>query len=157
MVEKLTGLGVWDINAVESFAYEYDGYEPLFAPYPYRASDHNPTVIGLATVAPEVPATATISDPRPFRGDRITVTGTGFAPGERVTASLPSRVRGQLGTATADAEGRVTIRFTVPVALPPGDQEVRLTGTSGETASTGFQLRTALQELRDRLVRFFRG
>nr|WP_281371884.1 ExeM/NucH family extracellular endonuclease [Modestobacter versicolor] len=157
MVPKLTGLGVWDINAVESFAYEYDGYEPLFAPYPYRASDHNPTLVGLATVAPDVPATATISDPRPFRGERITVTGTGFAPGERVTASLPSRVRGQLGSATADAEGRVSVRFTVPVALPPGDQEVRLTGTSGETASTGFALRTALQELRDLLLRLFRG
>jgi 5'-nucleotidase len=152
---KLTGLGVWDINAVESSAYEYDGYQPLYAPYAYRASDHNPTVFGLATVAPDVPASASVSDPRPFRGDRVTVTGTGFTPGEKVTASLPSRNRGQLGTAVADADGRVAIRSTVPPTLPAGDQEVRLTGTSGKTASTGFQLRTPLEELVARLARWW--
>ena len=152
MLPKVTGHTIWDINAVESAAYQYTGYEGLFAPYPYRASDHNPTLIGVAT---SVPATASISDERPFRGDRVTVTGTGFRPGERVTASLPSRSRGQLGTAIADASGTVSITFTVPVALPAGDQEVLLRGDSGETASTGFELRTLLQELIDRLVRWW--
>jgi len=52
MLPRITGHTVWDINAVESFAYEYDApYEGLFAPYPYRASDHNPTVIGVDTKA----------------------------------------------------------------------------------------------------------
>jgi 5'-nucleotidase len=51
MAAKITGHTVWDINAVEPYAYEYDGYEPLFAPYAYRASDHNPTVIGVDTKA----------------------------------------------------------------------------------------------------------
>jgi predicted extracellular nuclease len=147
MAARLTGLGLWDVNAVESFGYEYDGYEPLYAPYAYRASDHNPTVFGI-----DVPATAAISDERPFRGDRVTVTGTGFAPGDRVTASLPSRIRGELGTEVADAEGRVAITVPVPVALPAGDQEVLLTGTSGETASTGFSLRPVLAELLARLL-----
>ena len=27
LAEKLTGMTVWDINAVESFAYEYDSYD----------------------------------------------------------------------------------------------------------------------------------
>ena len=50
MLPKVTGHTIWDINATESFAYEYDAtYEGLFAPYPYRASDHNPTVIGVDT------------------------------------------------------------------------------------------------------------
>lgn len=142
MVQKLTGLGVWDINAVESFAYEYDGYDPLYAPYQYRASDHNPTVFGVATAPQDVPVEAAISDDRPFRGDMITVTGTGFAPGERVSAALASRERGQLGSAVADADGTATITFRVPFALPAGDQEVRLTGASGEPASTGFELRS---------------
>jgi 5'-nucleotidase len=152
MVEKLTGLGVWDINAVESFAYEYDGYEPLYAPNAYRASDHNPTLFGM-----EVAATAAISADRPFRGDEVIVTGAGFVPGEQVSASLPSRNRGELGTAVADAGGRVSIRFTVPVALPAGDQEVLLTGTSGETASTGFALRPLPEELLARLIRWWDG
>ena len=51
MAARITGHTIWDINAVESFAYEYDGYEPLYAPYAYRASDHNPTVIGVDTKA----------------------------------------------------------------------------------------------------------
>jgi 5'-nucleotidase len=147
MVGKLTGLGVWDINAVESFGYEYDGYGPLYAPYAYRASDHNPTVFGI-----DLAAGATISEERPLRGDRVTVTGTGFAPGEQVTASLPSCIRGRLGTGTADADGRVSVAGVVPVALPAGDQEVLLAGTSGETASTGFSLRPPLEELLARLI-----
>ena len=50
MLPKLTGHTIWDINAVEPFAYEYDAsYPGLYAPYPYRASDHNPTLIGVDT------------------------------------------------------------------------------------------------------------
>jgi 5'-nucleotidase len=29
MYPKITGHSIWDINAVESFAYEYDGTESL--------------------------------------------------------------------------------------------------------------------------------
>ncbi|MCW2535814.1 MAG: hypothetical protein JWQ26_1513 [Modestobacter sp.] len=151
---KLTGLGVWDINAVESFAYEYDGYEPLYAGYPYRASDHNPTLVGITT---GTAATATLSAGRPFRGDRVTVTGSGFAAGEKVTATLPSRNRGRLGCAVAGPDGGVAITVTVPARLPAGDQQVLLTGDSGETASTGFRLRPVVVELLLRLVGFFTG
>jgi predicted extracellular nuclease len=50
MLPKVTGHTIWDINAVESFAYEYDApFEGLYAPYPYRASDHNPTLVGVDT------------------------------------------------------------------------------------------------------------
>ncbi|MEJ5913288.1 ExeM/NucH family extracellular endonuclease [Pseudokineococcus sp. 1T1Z-3] len=49
--ELVTGADVWDINAVESYAYQYDGYLPYFSPDPYRASDHDPVVVGLATGA----------------------------------------------------------------------------------------------------------
>jgi 5'-nucleotidase len=154
MRAKLTGLGVWDVNAVESYAYEYDGYEPLYASYPYRASDHNPTLIGIST---RTPATATIGADRPLRGDEVTVTGSGFAAGETVTATLPSRTRGQLGSAVAEPDGEVTITFTVPRRLPAGDQQVLLTGDSGEAAGTGFSLRPALVDLVLRLVGFLTG
>jgi hypothetical protein len=85
----------------------------------------------------------------------VTVTGTGFPPEERVTASLPSRNRGELGAAVADDEGSVTITFQVPSTLPEGDQEVLLTGTSGVQAGTGFALRPLLQDLLVRLVRWW--
>jgi 5'-nucleotidase len=150
MREQLTGLAVWDVNAVESSAYGYDGSERLSAPYAYRAGDHNPTLIGI-----DAAATATISDAEPYRRDQVIVTGAGFLPGEKVTASLPSRNRGQLGSAVADADGRVSLSVAVPVALPAGDQEVVLTGTSGEGASTSFHLRPLLEELLTRFIRWW--
>ncbi len=148
MVGQLTGLTVWETNAVESSAYQYDGYQPLFAADPYRASDHNPTVLGLALSPVDVPATATVSEPRPFRGDRVTVTGSDFGPGEQVTVTLGSR---RLGTGTADDAGTVSVVVRVPVLLSAGDQQLTLTGTSGETATTTVTLRTLLGELIDRL------
>jgi len=139
------------VQEVESPAHQYAGHQPFSSADPYRSGDHDPTLIGI-TPGTGVPAQATISEPQPFRADRVTVTGTGFEPGERVTATLPSLNRGQLGTAVADGEGTVSIRGTVPVQLPAGDQEVLLRGTSGETANTSFEVRSLLEELRDRLI-----
>ncbi|MEV4343639.1 ExeM/NucH family extracellular endonuclease [Actinoplanes sp. NPDC049596] len=51
MAKRVTGVDIWNINSGESFAYEYDGYAPFYAPDPYRASDHDPVVIGLRTTA----------------------------------------------------------------------------------------------------------
>ena len=123
---------------------------PPSPPSPPQVDDPQP-------VGPEVdlPVTATISDPAPLRHDEVTVTGTGFPPEERVTASLPSRNRGELGAAVADGEGSVTITFQVPAALPEGDQEVLLSGTSGLQTGTGFALRPLLQDLLVRLLRWW--
>ena len=48
LAAKVTGMDIWNINAEESYGYQYDApYEGLYAPYPYRASDHNPAVVGI--------------------------------------------------------------------------------------------------------------
>jgi uncharacterized protein len=47
MVDKITDLTHWNINAVESFAYQYDGDPLLYAPNPYRSSDHDPLILGI--------------------------------------------------------------------------------------------------------------
>ena len=44
---KVTGLAHWNINAVESFAYQYDGDPALYAVNPFRSSDHDPLVLGI--------------------------------------------------------------------------------------------------------------
>ncbi|MBA2390400.1 MAG: ExeM/NucH family extracellular endonuclease [Geodermatophilaceae bacterium] len=44
---KVTGVDIWNINAVESFGYQYDGTPSLYAPDQYRASDHDPILVGL--------------------------------------------------------------------------------------------------------------
>ncbi|MFY1634778.1 ExeM/NucH family extracellular endonuclease [Solwaraspora sp. WMMB335] len=51
LATRVTGADVWQINAVESYAFQYDGFPTFFDPGPYRASDHNPMVIGLDTGA----------------------------------------------------------------------------------------------------------
>ncbi|MEU5939645.1 ExeM/NucH family extracellular endonuclease [Micromonospora sp. NPDC047548] len=54
LASRVTGVDVWQINAVESFAFEYDGLAPFYEPTPYRASDHNPLVVGISTSAKPV-------------------------------------------------------------------------------------------------------
>ena len=47
LTEKVTGFAHWNINSVESFAYQYVGDPALYAPNPYRSSDHDPLVLGI--------------------------------------------------------------------------------------------------------------
>jgi uncharacterized protein len=44
---KVTGFAHWNINSVESFAYQYVGDPALYAPNAYRSSDHDPLVLGI--------------------------------------------------------------------------------------------------------------
>ena len=47
LAAKVTDLSHWNINAVESYAYQYVGAPELYAAHPYRSSDHDPLVLGL--------------------------------------------------------------------------------------------------------------
>ena len=47
LTDKVTDVTHWNINAVESFAYQYTGDPALYAPDPYRSSDHDPLVLGI--------------------------------------------------------------------------------------------------------------
>ncbi|WP_328464788.1 ExeM/NucH family extracellular endonuclease [Actinoplanes sp. NBC_00393] len=51
LAERVTGVDIWNINSVESFAYQYDGYGPFYSDNAYRSSDHDPVVVGLKTGA----------------------------------------------------------------------------------------------------------
>ncbi|AGZ46679.1 putative 5'-nucleotidase [Actinoplanes friuliensis DSM 7358] len=53
MAQRVTGVDIWNINSVESFAFQYDGFAPFYDAGPYRASDHDPVVVGLDTGAPK--------------------------------------------------------------------------------------------------------
>ncbi len=50
MAAKVTGVDVWGINAPESPAYQYDGLEALYDDDQFRASDHDPVVVGFEPV-----------------------------------------------------------------------------------------------------------
>lgn len=47
LTAKVTDVAHWNINAVESFAYQYTGDPALYADDPYRSSDHDPIVVGI--------------------------------------------------------------------------------------------------------------
>ncbi|MGY1682049.1 ExeM/NucH family extracellular endonuclease [Geodermatophilus sp. SYSU D01176] len=47
LTAKVTGVAHWSINSVESSAYQYAGDRALYAPGPYRSSDHDPLVVGI--------------------------------------------------------------------------------------------------------------
>jgi uncharacterized protein len=47
LTAKVTDVTHWNINAVESFAYQYTGDPALYAPNAYRSSDHDPLVLGV--------------------------------------------------------------------------------------------------------------
>jgi hypothetical protein len=103
-----------------------------------------------------VAASAAISNPTPFRGDQITVTGSGFTAGTTVRATLPAQNDRVVGTATAGPDGSVTISFTVPVLLPQGSYDVVLTAADGEKATTSFALYPVVQETLLRLIGWLR-
>lgn len=44
---KVTDVDIWNINAVESFGYQYNGFPALYDDDQFRASDHDPIIVGV--------------------------------------------------------------------------------------------------------------
>ena len=68
---KVTGADVWNINAEESVAREYSRYNynatDFYQPGPYRASDHDPVVVGLDLPTARWPRTTSAPVAAPVR------------------------------------------------------------------------------------------
>ena len=76
-------------------------------------------------------------------GAQLTVTGSGFAPGETVQIVLQS-THVTLGTAVAGATGLISKLVTIPANTPLGAQTIVLTGlTSARTASVALTVMPA--------------
>jgi len=80
----VTGVDIWNINSPESVAYEYSRFNynatNLYAPNQFRASDHDPEVVGLdlAKVGVPVPVELNLLNINDFHG-RIDANTTKFA------------------------------------------------------------------------------
>ncbi len=73
-------------------------------------------------------------------GDSVTVTASGFQPGEEVVATLFSTPI-SLGSATADSTGGLVATFTIPADIEPGDHRIELVGrSSGRTVSVAIEV-----------------
>ncbi|WP_318241519.1 ExeM/NucH family extracellular endonuclease [Cellulomonas avistercoris] len=93
---RATGADVWEINAEESIALEYSRYgyhgTSFHAPDPYRSSDHDPVVVGLAAGdANEGPVDLTFLNINDFHGriDANTVRFAGTVEQQRAAAEGP--------------------------------------------------------------------
>jgi 5'-nucleotidase len=105
----VTGRDVWQINAEESVGFEYSRYnynaELLYEPNQFRASDHNPELVGLSAPFTQqdstTSATATPSTVQKKKGtSRIDVTVSG-ALGATPTGTVEFWIAGrQVGSAT---------------------------------------------------------
>jgi predicted extracellular nuclease len=87
LVEDVESAAVWHINADEPSLFDYDmsfkrdAQDALFAPDPYRSSDHDPVLVGLDLTAPDTtpPTISVTADPSllfPPNGKPRTVTIT---------------------------------------------------------------------------------
>lgn len=62
LLEQVTGAAVWNINADEPDLIDYDmsfkkpAQDALYAPDPYRSSDHDPVLVGLELTRPDTVA-----------------------------------------------------------------------------------------------------
>lgn len=76
-LESVTGSDIWEINAVESVAYEYSRYNynltDFYAPNPYRSSDHEPHVVGISTQDEPAQSSLITSPVYGAYGDAITI------------------------------------------------------------------------------------
>jgi hypothetical protein len=101
-----------------------------------NTSDFSPCVAVTAQSALITPSTVP-------QGGAATGTGSGFAPGEQVDATLHSTPLA-IGTVTADPTGAVTVHFTVPADFAIGRHELVLVGrSSGHVAIVGFTVAAA--------------
>ncbi len=90
-LKRATGADIWEINAEESIALEYDRYNYhgtlYYAPDAYRSSDHDPVVVGLVNGAAK-PVNLTLLDINDFHGriDANTVKFAGTVEKEKAAA-----------------------------------------------------------------------
>ena len=73
---------------------------------------------------------------------------SGYTPGEKVTLVLHSTPK-TLGTFTADAQGVVTVKFTVPAGTSAGNHTLKVTRADGSVVSYAVTVAAAGKRLAD--------
>jgi predicted extracellular nuclease len=139
----VTGADIWNINSVESVAFEYSRHNnnvtDFYAPDVFRASDHNPEIVGIDVpdaepVATTVTATA---DEVPYgtAGEVEVDVESANATSGTVEVRDGSNV---LGTASVAEDGTATVTLP-PRSLPVGTHTltVAYSGDAANEPSTG--------------------
>ncbi|MGI8524049.1 MAG: ExeM/NucH family extracellular endonuclease [Nocardioides sp.] len=152
----VTGRDVWQIDAEESVGFEYSRYNynatQLYQPNQFRASDHNPEIVGLdapfTQADSSVSVTASPAVVQKKKG-RSTVTATVTSSGSATpTGTVDFYVNGaKVGSSTLSAAGvatmrvgpfanrgtvNVEVRYLGDTATNPGSATTTITVTNGK-------------------------
>ncbi|AXH35000.1 hypothetical protein DVJ78_05860 [Humibacter sp. BT305] len=111
-----------------------------FEQYAGQAADPVTLSYG-AVVPPVIVPTVTLSSGEVRQGEQLVVTGSGFGPGEQVSATVFSDPVA-LDPQTADSQGGVTFTWTVPADFATGAHTVEVASAAG-TASAPFTVTAA--------------
>jgi 5'-nucleotidase len=144
----VTGADIWNINSVEPIALEYSRYNynatNFYAPDQFRASDHDPLVVGLSFTDKVTPSVSfKVAQNRIIVGKTPPVViAKVSAPETTVTGDIEVYSDGKLvGTGTL-GEGVTPIRLPVYDKVGTYEIEVRYLGSDdAEAASASGQLR----------------
>ena len=105
--------------------------DPSVSPSPSASAPGQPS----ASQSPSAGPTATASSTRVEQGGSFTVSVTGLAAGEQISAVLNSQPLTITGIPAADARGAVTFRVTVPADFATGAHTLVITRADGSTLS----------------------
>ncbi|WP_300268116.1 HtaA domain-containing protein, partial [Microbacterium sp.] len=96
----------------------------------------------LVEDAPVTPVLALDGSSTVTQGGLLSVSGSGFEPGERLTAVVHSDPI-ELGAFTASDAGTVNVRWTIPADFTTGDHSLVITRPDGTTATAYFTVAPA--------------
>lgn len=128
LADDVTGAGAWTINSDESALYDYNrefksaSQFALWAPDPYRSSDHDPVVVGLDltppdTTAPELAVSASpdaIFPPnKKLRNVSVEVVATDDSGGPVSVDLVSATAAGGLGEIKIDSDTEFRMRATL--------------------------------------------
>jgi hypothetical protein len=105
------------------------------------------TVTGVTATTRLAPSASAAPGSGP-QGTTFQITGSGFAPGESITALISYPAGGATASVPADGSGSFITGIQVTLTDPPGTYSVTLTGrSSGAEARTAFTVTQAVQAL----------
>jgi predicted extracellular nuclease len=109
LAEQVTGAAAWHVNADEvslidyDMTYKKDAQDALWAPDPYRSSDHDPILVGVGLEVPDTTAPELAVSVRP----------------ERIWPPNNTLVPVSVSVETSDDSGEVTVELTDVTATSP--------------------------------------
>ena len=136
-----TSVGTPTADSNGSFALSFTVPSVPLGTYGVLAKGRNSgTTASADFTVSEGPATITLSVPQAAPGANISISASGFQPGEVVQVLFNGA---SVGTPTADTQGTVTVPFTIP-SLSPGAYVAEAHGqTSGFSANASFTVLAA--------------